>query len=154
MVKCNCVTALVGRTLATVTMLSCVLAIGCSDPYANEKECYKIVGTITVDGKPVSGIQLMLHSSAGVDQKQPAFPQGQTNAEGKVTFSTYAEGDGAPAGEYKMTASLQDFNPMSRGFTGPDKLKKKYSDPAKTELTIKVTNKAPNDIGTIDLKTK
>ncbi|MCC6510811.1 MAG: hypothetical protein IT423_17025 [Pirellulaceae bacterium] len=134
-------------------LVSTTLISGCSDPYANEKECYAIVGTITVDGKPVSGLQLSLHSDTGVDQKQPTFPQGQTDAEGKVKFSTYADGDGAPAGSYKMTASWQDYNPVARGFSGPDKLKKKYSDPATTPLTITVTDQVPNDIGTIELKT-
>jgi 5-hydroxyisourate hydrolase-like protein (transthyretin family) len=154
MLNWKCVFVASCRSAVAAWALTCLALAGCSDPYANEKKCYKIVGTITVDGKPASGLQLSLHSTSGVDQTQPTFPQGQTDAEGKVKFSTYADGDGAPPGEYKVTASWQEFNPISRGFSGPDKLKKKYSDPAKTTVTIKVTDKSPNDIGTIDLTTK
>ena len=98
---------------------------GCSDSPSNEKQVYKIDGTVLVDGKTVGEIQVALHDTAGPDNKQPTYPQGFTNENGTIRISTYAEGDGAPEGEYKVTFSWQEYNVMSRSYSGPDKLNKK-----------------------------
>lgn len=127
---------------------------GCGPKYANEKAVYKIQGTVIVDGIPVPDIQVAFHDVAGPDNKQPTYPQGFTNAEGKLRISTYAEGDGAPAGEYKVTFKWQEYNLISRSFGGEDKLKKRYADPKTTPITIKLGEGQPNDLGTVQLTTK
>ncbi len=140
--------------MATIGML--VLAtVGCGgNKYPNEKQVFKIKGTVTVDGKPVEGIQVALHDKAGPDNQQPTYPQGFTDADGNIRISTYVEGDGAPAGDYAVTFAWQEFNLMSRSYSGPDKLNKKYSDPKKTPFSVSLGEGKPNDLGNVELTTK
>ena len=74
-----------GRFLALSTIVLFVCgAIGCGDKHPNEKQVFKIKGTVTVDGKPQTDIQIALHDKAGPDNKQPTYPQGFTDAEGNI----------------------------------------------------------------------
>ena len=129
-------------------------AVGCDDPYADEKPVFKITGTVNVDGKPLEGIQIALHDVAGPDNAKPTYPQGFTQADGKVLISTYSEGDGAPPGEYKVTFVHQEYNVMARSYSGPDKFNKKYADAKSTPFTLKVGKGEKNDLGTVELTTK
>ncbi len=132
----------VWRSLSLAALMACsLLFVGCYDPYANEKQCYKIVGTVTVDGNRSRVYNWPCIGGRGRSEAA-TFPQGQTGAEGKVKFSTYADGDGAPPGDYKLTATWQEFNPIARGFSGPDKTEK-YADPATTTVTIKLPKNSP-----------
>ena len=129
--------------------------VGCGKKtYPNEKPVFKIKGFVTVDGKPVSDIQVELHDKAGPDDKRPTYPQGFTDETGNIRISTYEEGDGAPAGDYNVTFAWQEFNLMSRAFGGPDKLQNKYSDPKKTPFSITLGEGQPNDLGNVELTTK
>jgi 5-hydroxyisourate hydrolase-like protein (transthyretin family) len=109
---------------------------------------------VTVDGKPQAGIQVALHDVAGLDTKQPTYPQGFTDEQGKVRISTYADGDGAPAGDYKVTFVWQEYNLVSRSYTGDDKLRKRWADPKTTPISIKLGEGQPNDLGQVQLSTK
>jgi hypothetical protein len=120
----------------------------------DEKPVFKVQGIVTVDGQPVPEIQVALHPVNPVNDNKPTFPQGFTDAEGKIRISTYAEGDGAPEGEYKVTFILQDYNIMGRTFSGPDKLKKKYADPKTTPFTLTLAPGKPNDLGKVELTAK
>lgn len=133
--------------------LSIVILVGCT-PKSNEKEVFKITGSVMVDGSPIEGIQISLQDVAGPDTNNPSLTQGTTDAQGNVLISTYAEGDGAPAGEYKVTFVLQEFNLMSRAYSGTDKLNNKYADPDKSTFTLSVGRDKPNDLGKIELTTK
>ncbi len=139
---------------ATYLLLAAVpLCFGC-EPARDEKAVFPIQGTVHVDGKPAEGIQIIFHDVKGTDTQKPTFPQGVTDAQGKIRISTYADGDGAPEGEYKVTFAWQDFNVMSRSYSGPDKLNKKYSDSAQSATTLTVGKGQPNDLGTVELTTK
>ena len=140
-------------TLSVVGFLA-FTTVGCGNKHPNEKQVFKIKGIVTVDGKPVSDIQVALHDKAGPDNKKPTYPQGFTDAEGKIRISTYEEGDGAPGGEYNVTFAWQEFNLMTRSYGGPDKLNKKYADPKTTPFSVTLAEGKPNDIGTVELTTK
>ena len=137
----------------TLSVLS-LLNAGCGSGNSNEKQVFEIKGTVMVDGKPVEQIQVALHDKAGLDNKQPTYPQGFTDAAGNIRISTYADGDGAPAGEYNVTFSWQEVNLMSRSFSGPDKLNNKYSDPKTTSFSLSLGAGKPNDMGIVELTTK
>ena len=139
--------------LITLSFLS-LLNAGCGGGNSNEKQVFEIKGTVMVDGKPVDQIQVALHDKAGLDSKQPTYPQGFTDESGKIRISTYADGDGAPAGEYNVTFSWQEFDLMSRSYAGPDKLNTKYSDPKTTTFSLSLGAGKPNDMGTVELTTK
>ena len=142
------------KPLSSLLLLLALVAVcfsGCGPKYPNEKAVYKVQGTVTVDGAPVAGIQISFNPIS--DEKRPTTAQGTTDAEGKMIISTYAEGDGAPEGEYVVTFSWQEYNMMARSYSGPDKLKK-YSDPKTTPFKISVGNGKPNDMGKVELTTK
>lgn len=134
--------------------VACFGIPGCGDKHPNEKKVFKIKGTVTVDGKPVPEIQVKLIDVIGVDTKQPTYPQGFTDAEGKLRISTYEEGDGAPGGDYKVTFEHKEYNVMSRSWSGPDKLNNKYNDPKTTPFSISIGDGRPNDLGNVELTTK
>lgn len=138
------------------TFLICLalMTIGCSKQNPDERAVYPVTGVITVDGAPVEGLQIKLHEESVADPSKPIFPSGFSRAEGKVSLSTYAEGDGVPSGAYKVTIKWQEFNPLSMSFSGPDKLNGRYSDADKTELRWTITESKMNDLGTIALTTK
>ncbi len=140
-----------GRAWLSLCCLVSISLAGCGEA-RNEKQVYKVTGRVLVDGKPAEGVLLGIHDSAPMDKKFPTAPQGQTIADGKLIISTYAEGDGLPEGDYTITFTWQEFNPVSRSYTGPDKLNKRYADPKSSKVTAKV--KGPVDLGEIQLTTK
>jgi hypothetical protein len=76
---------------------------------------------------------------------------GMTDANGLFTISTYETGDGVPAGQYQLTFVWGQINLMNSQYSG-DKLNGKYSDPAKSEHTLTVTDSDdPHDLGVIEL---
>jgi 5-hydroxyisourate hydrolase-like protein (transthyretin family) len=130
-----------------------IATVGCGKT-SNEKAVYKVLGKIHVDGQPTDQVQIGLHDVAGLDKNSPTYPQGFSQPDGAIRLSTYADGDGAPEGEYKVTFKFQEYNLLSRSFSGPDKLKEKYVDPKTTPFTLKVGSGQTNDLGTVELTTK
>lgn len=130
-------------------------AIGCSKPPGPpRKETYKVKGMVTVDGKaPGSAIQIGCVNVAGMDSAMPTVSQTETKEDGSFEIATYSKGDGVPVGDYHLTFVWQEFSLMSRGYSGPDKLNKRYNDPAKSEIKFSVVDKSV-DLGKIELTTK
>jgi hypothetical protein len=75
----------------------------------------------------------------------------RTNADGKFELRTFRPGDGAPAGEYKVTVSWS--GPPSADGSATDRLRGRYATPEKTELTATVAD-APNELQPFELTTK
>jgi hypothetical protein len=115
------------------------------------QKTFRVTGKVTVDGKPVAHLRVFANPKDKGDPKYPILPQAATQEDGSFQLYSYEPGDGVPSGEYAMTFTWQEL----RGFIydGPDKLKNRYADPAKS--TIKLTvEKGPADLGTIALTTK
>ena len=145
---------MIKKTFGTFALCLTVLCFSGCKEVRDEKKAYPITGKILVDGKPVEGLQIQLHDKSGVDTSKPTFPTASTDAAGNLKVSTYAEGDGAPEGEYTLTVEWKDFNVVSRSYSGPDKLNKKYSDPKKSSVQLSVGPGKSNDLGTAELTTK
>jgi hypothetical protein len=145
--------AMIARRLCLLLLVAWVSGCGGDEPF--RKTTSPVKGKITVDGAaPGSEVQLECHSVAGIDTQHPTFSQSSTDAEGNFAISTYAAGDGVPAGEYVLVFTWQDFNVMSRSYSGPDKLKKRYNDPKTSEIKVSVKEGEPLDLGVIALTTK
>jgi hypothetical protein len=137
----------------TFTLYSLSGCGGAEEPFT--KETFPVKGKITVDGTPPdSPIQIMCHPQGQIDTTHPTISKSETTDGGNFEISTYTSGDGMPEGEYALTFVWQKFNTFSRGFQGPDKLKKRYSDPKKSEITFSVKPGEPVDLGVIELTTK
>lgn len=136
-------------------LLSLVLFCGCGGEEPFRKTTSPVTGKVTVDGAaPGSVIQVQCNSVTGLDAEHPTASSTETDEEGNFKISTYNAGDGVPAGEYTLTFAWQEFNLLSRQYSGPDKLNDRYSDPATSQIRITVKDGEPLDLGVIALTTQ
>ncbi len=140
-----------------VVLVVCLVCSACGDKM-KKKVTYPVGGTVTVDGKPASGLQISCHDVKGIDSEDPTVSGGSTDAAGHFELNTYDKGDGVPEGEYTLTFKWGKLDPISRGYSG-DQLNGKYTDPKKSETKFKagpddLNDEGKIDLGTIDLKTK
>lgn len=138
-------------------LLAAALAIaasGCGPQGEVRKETYPVTGIVMVDGAPAAEVQVVLTDVKGIDKNSPTLSQTFTDKEGKFAVSTYEQGDGVPEGEYVVSFAWREINAFSMQYSGPDKLKEKYSNPASSTFKIKVEKGKPADMGRIELTTK
>lgn len=127
---------------STALFLIVVLMAGCGgDPPADvpKVELIPVTGIIQVDGKPVSGARIALHSAAG-GTDAIVNPNGISDSEGKFQLTTYSVNDGAPAGVWNVTVSWAEvLNPgASDPEYGKEKLPQRYQAPANSGLSVEV----------------
>ena len=85
------------------------------------------------------------------------FPNAISNAEGEFWISTYDAEDGAPLGEYAVTAKWPIGEGLMVHSESPDRLKGRYADPTKstTKITVKEATRAkPNEIPPLAIAAK
>lgn len=134
--------------LVALTAVATGAAPGCGAK-SNRLPVYPTSGQVLVGGKPVKGVFVYLWpaSAEGIDAY---CPNGQSDESGNFTLSTYDTGDGAPAGEYKVTAEWPvRFNAISNRWEG-DKLKGRFTDPKASQITVTI-RKGPNELPVIKL---
>ncbi len=127
--------------LAFGVLLIAGLAVlpGCGD---GRERCYRVTGEIYVDGKPAADCFLYLQPAEGTADPKRPHPFGRTDENGSFAVSSYVAGDGAPPGDYVLTFKWPEpSGTFKQQFDGPDRLKQKYADPAKSEYHIKVEKK-------------
>jgi len=95
-------------------VLACVVgvtAVGCgSDRLAT----VPADGTVRVDGKPVAGVQIVLHPVGTEDPRLVKLrPTARTAADGSFSIGTYAMADGAPVADYVITAEWFGGGPQT-----------------------------------------
>ncbi len=105
-----------------------------------------------VDGAPANYLQVTLNpvGAAATPLTTSAF----TDEEGKFSIGTFEGGDGAPVGKYNLTFKWGAINMMNGRYEGPDKLNDRYSDAAKSEISVDVKEGSDTDMGAINLTTK
>jgi hypothetical protein len=138
----------------TLCGLFFLLLAGCSQQ-ETRVPTYPVRGRVTVDGKPPgSALQIECHPVAGMDTRNPTVSRTESDEAGNFKISTYAAGDGVPAGDYVLTVTWLTFNLMSRDYTGPDKLNGRYADAKTSDLKVTVMPGEETDLGEIKLTTK
>lgn len=88
------------RSLAAVITLGLVVMAGC-EPAAPKREgppTYPVSGVVTQGGAPVAGATVRFELADGSNAST-----GRTDDQGKYTLSTFSAGDGALAGDYRVT---------------------------------------------------
>lgn len=83
--------------LAAAATLVCA---GCGEDW--QAETYPAGGRITVNGEPPGGAVVELRSTGEQPDVRNSRPWGVVQEDGTYTLSTYEQGDGAPAGSYKV----------------------------------------------------
>ena len=141
--------------LKMVAVILVLVLPGCgSQGGPQRKSTYKVTGVVVVDGQPpMAPVQLVCHTTQGPDTKLPSTSTAISDADGTFAFSTYESGDGVPPGEYTITVTWQEFRALQMSYSGPDRLKGRYSDPAKSEIKLTVTD-SPVELGELQLKTE
>ena len=143
------------RCLCVALAAGILFVLGCQKDDGRLK-AYPVHGKVTVDGKPTKGIYVFF-SPKTPPETHGIFPNAITDENGEYWVSTYDANDGAPPGDYAVTAAW----PMGEGLQvrsdGPDHLRGRYSDPAKPirEITVKeATKAAPNEVPLLELTKK
>jgi len=156
------------RFFVLIGLLPALWLPGCvkSVPPPATPPTFPVTGVVKIDGKPTSGVKVMLYPNEETKIYDPLVgsgKQGITDAEGKFSITSFYAGDGAPVGEYKVlfywagnNTAAQFFDPDAPVAADPAaaRFNKKYGDPRKPFKTIKVEEGKPTDLGTLDLKTK
>ncbi len=148
------------RSVAKTRLLACTLAIaaamlpmisGCSGGKAAWEKTHPVSGIITYKGKPIVDAELSFFPE---DKTFPdtVRPKAKSAEGGKFTVWTYAQGDGAPEGSYKVTVIHNEVAVSKDTIVAkPNDLPAKYSRLDATDIVVKIVA-GQNEIPTIELK--
>jgi len=124
-------------------------------------------GTVRVDGKPVAGVQIVLHP---VGTKDPRLvnlrPTARTAADGSFSIGTYAMADGAPVADYVITAEWFGGGPQTSttesddpeaaaagGATEVDRLGGRFANPDSSTFKVSISRMS-SPLPPLDLTTR
>jgi hypothetical protein len=151
------------RTWAVLVVMGSLLS-GCgeSDPEPDRVPIVSAAGLVRVQGKPAVGAHVRLHPLDATLASKGLFPDGVADDTGQFHLTTYAAGDGAPAGEYRVTVTWPDesFKPefgaqreaLLEGAEKPDRLKGKYANPGTSGLSLTIVAGNSEPLKPIDLQ--
>lgn len=131
-----------------------LLLAGCGVP-DGRMTVHRVRGSVKVDGRPASGMDVVLYPDTPLADKNADYPRAAVGEDGSFAITTYDEGDGAPAGSYKVSI-LQggDSSSESIGARKPKKTGlERYKDPATSGLTATV-KEGPNDLPAFELTSR
>lgn len=124
---------------------------GCGEGLKPWEKVVPASGQVTFQGQPVEGAQIIL---VPVSTEVPATvrPSATTVAGGNFILGTYGSADGAPAGEYKVSAVwFKTVNSGGSMVRGDNVLPGKYADANTSGITV-VINEEETAIPVIELK--
>ena len=125
-----------GALVCWLSFGSSLILVGCGP--SSPEPVYPVQGEVFVNGRPAVGAEVLFHPVPG-DKEKPRFPNATVDADGTFQITTFRAKDGAPPGEYKVTILWRDSKREDGEIIyGPDKLKNRYRNPAKTELRVTV----------------
>jgi hypothetical protein len=107
-----------------------------------------VSGRVLVNGAPVKGVVLTFYH-VGDWGDHSIVPQGWTDDSGHFEMATYGVKDGAPEGDYLVTAEWPAY--IRAKEWGPDKLGGKYAKKESSGLKVHV-EKGKNELPPIELK--
>jgi hypothetical protein len=140
-------------SLKSLAVLVMAMAAGCGEAAKPWEIVVPASGQVTLDGKPVEGAQITFVPTA-TDFPETVRPSATTLAGGNYTLGTFGSQDGAPAGEYKVSAVW--FKTVDSGGSmvrGPNVLPAKYAQPDNSGITV-VINDTETSVPVIELKSK
>jgi hypothetical protein len=111
-----------------------------------------VTGKLVDGSQPADKAMLFFHPLVN-SGSATLLPVGKVAADGSFQVSTFVANDGAPAGEYAVTAIWPKI-PMGAPadeVEGPDQLEGRCSNPKTSPWHFRVEKKT-NDLGTLDLQ--
>lgn len=135
------------RFAAVSCCVTSLLLAGCEGG-PKHPPVYPVKGELFVKGQPAAGARLTLSPAENPDPAlwKMGFPTTIVQPDGTFAFTSYAEGDGAPAGNYKLIGTWLEGDtgiPSEDESAPPLKplLDAKYSRPESTPWTVVVEPK-------------
>lgn len=139
--------------LGPAAALFLALSIGCGGRDDGRVAVYPVSGKVLVNGQPAAGATISFFPQS--EDSQPVdlpVPSGLVDESGNYMLRSYVEGDGAPAGEYRVTVVWPAPPPPNATvFDTPDRLRGRYSDPGTSGLTATVGERS-TEVPPFDLK--
>lgn len=123
---------------ATGLTVAAVLSVaGCSaKKVEGRRPVFPVHGKLLVNDQPAPGAMVVLHPVGGsFDAEHPIATVGP---DGGFTLTTYAAGDGAPAGEYVVTAQWHLSADKAAPGPWPNVIPQKYSKPESSDLRVQI----------------
>ena len=132
-------------TLAAITAVC-----GCSSKKVEgRKDVFPAHGKLLVDNQPAAGAMLVLHPVGGpYDAERPAATVGP---DGAFELTTYVGKDGAPPGEYIITAQWHVSANRDAPGPWPNVIPEKYAKPESSDLRVQIAA-GPNDLQPIVIR--
>ena len=139
-----------GEILA-LAVLALASIVGCGKPKDPWEFTHPTTGQVNFKGKPIADAELSFFPE---DKSFPdsVRPKAKSTADGKFVAWTYAEGDGVPAGKYKVTIVHNEVSVSKDTIVAkPNDLPAKYSRLESTDIEVQI-NAGKNEVPAIDLK--
>ena len=135
---------------AAVAIAATMSASGCSaKKVEGRKQVFPVHGKFLVNDQPASGAIVVLHPIGGVlDAEHPVATVGP---DGTFALTTYAGNDGAPAGEYVVTALWHVSADKAAPGPWPNVIPQKYSKPESSDLRVQIAA-GPNELPPIVIR--
>jgi hypothetical protein len=112
---------------------------------------YPVKGMVRLNGEPGKDVNIMFTPvTLPEGGATPLSPAAVTDEGGRFQLMSFKPGDGAPAGDYKVTI-IYPMNRYNKHLLGIDRLKGKFADPKTSGLTAEV-KPTSNDLPPFDLK--
>lgn len=129
--------AVVPRRVAIATAAIIALS-GCSSKKVEgRKEVHPAHGKLLIDNQPAPGAMLVLHPVGGAYDAER--PRATVAPDGSFALTTYEGQDGAPAGEYIVTAPWYTSANKNAPGPWPNILPAKYARPESSDLRVQIT---------------
>jgi hypothetical protein len=137
------------RNVIVLSLIS--MAVGCTTSSNPWDKTVPATGVVTYKGKPIQGAELaFLPQDLGAPLA--VRPKAKADENGRYIVWTYAQGDGAPPGEYKVMVVRHEVS-VSKGtiVAKPNDLPKKYATFALTDILVTITD-GQAELPAIDLR--
>jgi hypothetical protein len=117
-----------------------VLVLGCGP---GRKPVHPVQGKVLVQGQPAARALVTFHPVDAAADTEVLRPVGQADEQGNFTLTTYRQGDGAPAGEYRVTVQWLLATPVNQQtrdeYVTVNYLPARYGQPASSGLAATVS---------------
>ena len=140
-----------GRRAALIASLLGLLTFtGCGEETFDRVTVHPVEGKVILgNGSPEGAIVILHPEDTSLDTLRPSA---KVAADGSFKITTYQNGDGAPAGTYKVTVQLYKLPAKPSEFKpGRNVLPAAYGSPKTSQLSVAVAE-GTNEISPIHLK--
>ena len=120
----------------TIWAIAAAVLAGCGRrSTADRVPVFPVSGKVMYQGKPAAGVTVILHPLGGGN---PTTPSATSGADGSFKLATYGPGDGAPEGDYVVTAAWRETADSGSDAPEIDRFRGRYIDPARSKLKVHI----------------